>query len=95
MSRPRFSAGMHLQRHLLALQLLHRLFQQLHVHVETDRVDVPVLLAAQQVARAAQFQVQRRDLEARAQVGELLQRRQPLARDLASASVSGGTSRYA
>ncbi len=55
---------MDLQRHLLALQLLHRLVQQPHVRVEADRGDVPVLLAAQQVARAAQFQIERGDLEA-------------------------------
>ncbi len=44
---------------------------------------MPVLLAAQQVARAAQFQIERRDLEARAEIAEFLQRGQALARDLA------------
>jgi transcription-repair coupling factor (superfamily II helicase) len=38
---------------------------------------VPALLAAQHVARAAQFQIERRNLEARAQVAELLERGQP------------------
>jgi hypothetical protein len=38
---------------------------------------VPALLAAQHVARAAQFQIERRNLEARAQVRKFLQRRQP------------------
>ena len=45
--------------------------------------DVAVLLAAQQIARAAQFQIERGDLEAGAQVAEFLQRRQAFARDLA------------
>jgi len=45
-----------------------------HVHVEAHGVDVPVLLAAQQVAGAAQLEVERGDLEARAQVAELLER---------------------
>ena len=73
---------MNLRRDLFALQLAHRLFQHPHIHIEPDRIDVPVLLAAQQIARAAQFQIERRDLEPRAQIAELLQRRQPLARDL-------------
>ncbi len=72
---------MDLGRDLLALQLAHRLFQQPNVHVEADRVDVAVLLAAQQIAGAAQFQIERRDLEAGAQIAELLERRQALAGD--------------
>ena len=72
---------MNLRRHLFAAQLAHRVFQHPHVHIEADRVDMAVLLAAQQIARAAQFQIERRDLESRAQIAELLQRRQPLARD--------------
>ena len=52
------------------------------VHVEPDRVDVAVLLAAQQVAGAAQFQIERGDLEPRAQVAEFLERRQAFAGDL-------------
>ena len=73
---------MDLRHDLLALQLAHGLFQQAHVRVEADRVDVPVLLAAQQIAGAAQLQIERGDLEAGAQVAEFLERRQPLARDL-------------
>ena len=80
---------MNLERHLFTPQLLHRLLEQPHVHVESDRPDVPVLLAAQQIAGAAQFQVERRDLETRTEVAELLQRRQPLARDLAEFGVLG------
>jgi hypothetical protein len=56
------------------------------------RCHVPVLFAAQQVARPAQFQIERGDLEARAEVREFLQRRQPLPRDSVN-SPSGGTSR--
>ena len=40
-----------------------------------------VLLPAQQVAGAAQFQIERGNLESRAQVAEFLQRRQALARN--------------
>ena len=72
---------MNLRRDLFAAQFAHRVFQHPHIHVEADGVDVAVLLAAQQIARAAQFQIERRDFEARAQIAELLQRGQPLARD--------------
>ncbi len=41
-----------------------------------------VLLAAQQIAAAAQFQIERSDFEAGAQIAKFLQRRQPLARHL-------------
>ena len=66
---------------LLALQLPDRLLEQLHVHVEADRLDVPALLAAEQVAGAADLEVERGDAEAAAQVAELADRRQPLLRD--------------
>ncbi len=55
---------------------------------------MPVLFAAEQVARAAQFQVERRDLESGAEVAEFLQRSQSLARDLGQLGIFG-TSRYA
>ena len=42
---------------------------------------MPVLLSPQQIAGATQFQIQRRDLEPRAQIGKLAQRRQTFARD--------------
>ena len=73
---------MNLRRDLFALQLAHGLLQQAHVHIEADGVDMAVLLAAQQIARAAQFQIERGDLEPGAQIAELLQRRQALAGDL-------------
>jgi hypothetical protein len=40
----------------LALHLAHRLLQHRRVQLEADRLDVPALLAAQHVARAAQLQ---------------------------------------
>ncbi len=52
---------------LLALQLLDRLLEELHVHVEADGFDVAALLAAEEVAGAADLEVQRRDAEAAAQ----------------------------
>ena len=75
---------MDLRRHLLALQFADGFFQQPDIGVEAHRVDMAVLLAAQQIAGAAQFQIERGDLESGAQVAEFLQRRQPLAGDLAS-----------
>ncbi len=82
-------SGVDFERHFFAFQLVHRLLQQPDVHVEADRADVPVLFAAQNVAGAAQLQIERRDLEPRAQVAEFLQRGQPLARDLAQLRVGG------
>ncbi len=84
---PEIQRRVNLQRRLLALELVHRLFQQPDVHVEPDRADVAVLLAAQNIARAAQFQIERGDLESGAQIAELLERGQPLARDLAQLGV--------
>ena len=52
--------------------------EQLHVHLEADGLDVPALLAAEQVAGAANLEVERRDAEAAAEIAELLDRRQPL-----------------
>src|SRR6185312_17343664 len=43
------------------------------VHLETDGFDVSGLFAAEHVARAAQFEIERGDLEARSKVGELLE----------------------
>ncbi len=68
---------------------MHGLFQQPDVHVEADRADVAVLLAAQHVARAAQFQIERGDFEPGAQIAEFLERGQALARDLAQLGVGG------
>ena len=61
----------------------------MQVHVEADGGDVAVLLASQQIARAAQFQIERRDFEARAQIRKFAQRGQALARDLAQLGIGG------
>ena len=65
---------------LLALQLADGLLEQLHVHLEADRLDVAALLAAEQVARAANLEVERRHAEPAAEVGELADGREPLPR---------------
>jgi hypothetical protein len=79
----------------LALHLLHGGFKHGGVQFEAHRFDVPALFAAQHVARAAQLQIERRDFEPRAQVAELLQRRQPSPRNLRQLGVFSGISRYA
>ena len=56
---------------------------------------LPALLAAEQVAGAADLEVERRDAEAAAEIAELFDRRQPLAAPPATALSSGGISRYA
>ncbi len=86
---PQVERGVDLDRPLLALQFADRLFEQAEIHIEAHRRNVSVLFAAQQVARAAQFQIERRDLEARAQIRKLSQCRQPLARDFAQLRVLG------
>ena len=58
--------------HRLSLQLADRLFQEFRVHLEADRCDLSGLLAAQNVSCAADLQILRRDAEAGAEVGELL-----------------------
>ncbi len=52
-----------------------------------------VLLAAQEIARAAQFQIERGNAEARAQIGKFFQSGEALAGDLVVSSVSGSMSR--
>ena len=76
--------------HRLALELADRLGDHLAVEVEADRGDVARLLAAEQVARAADLEVAHRDLEARAEVGELADRLQPLVRLLGEHAVGAG-----
>ncbi len=65
------------------LSSLDRLGDELAVQVEADRGDVPALRAAEQVARTADLEVAHRELEARAEVGELADRLEPLVRLLA------------
>src|SRR5207237_675313 len=60
-----------------APQLLCSLLEHSQVQVDADGVQVAGLLRAQQVSRAAQFEVQRRQAKARAQVGELFERGKP------------------
>ena len=67
---------------LLALHLAHGLFEHRRVHLKADRLDVAGLFAAEHVAGAAEFEIERGDLESRAQVGELLERGQAAARNL-------------
>ena len=86
-SRPRLSAEWISGDDLLALQFADGFVEQADVGVEADRVDVAVLLAAQQVAGAAQFQIERGDLEAGAQVAEFLEGGQALAGDLGQLGV--------
>ena len=52
------------------------------VQLEADGFDVAALLAAEHVARAAQFEIERGDFEAGAEVTEFLERRQTPARDV-------------
>ena len=66
----------------LALHLAHGLFEHGGVHLEADGLDVAGLLAAEHVARAAEFEVERGDLEAGAEVGELFERGEAAAGDL-------------
>ena len=68
----------HLVLDLLPLQLPHGLFEQLHIEVEPDRLDVPALFPSEQVAGAADFEVERRNPETAAQVAELPNRGEPL-----------------
>ena len=64
----------------LVLQLPHGVFEQLAVHLVADGGDVPRLLRAEDVAGPANLEVAHADLEARAQLAELLDRLEPLLR---------------
>ena len=59
---------------LLAAHLVHGLVEHAAEHVEADARDVARLLAAEQIARAAQLEVERRDLEAAPELGVPLER---------------------
>ena len=69
-------------RRAVALQLADRLADHPHVQVEADPGDVPGLLAAEQVARAADLQVLQGDVHARAHLGVLGHGGQPFVRRL-------------
>ena len=51
--------------HRLAAELVHRLLEHLAEEVEADRGHVAALLGAEEIARAAQLEIERRDLESR------------------------------
>ncbi len=71
---------------ILALELADRLLRAVSRHVEPDRFDVSALLAAKQVARPADFEIECRDAESAAQIAELANGRQSPASDSARAS---------
>ena len=66
----------------VAAELRDRLADQPDVEVEADVGDVPGLLAAEQVAGAADLEVLHRDRHAAAEVGVLRDRGEPLVRGL-------------
>ena len=53
------------------LKFVYRLFQKLTVHFKADAGDVPVLLCAEQISRAANLQITHGDFKARAELSEL------------------------
>src|SRR5699024_7136631 len=63
---------------LLALLALDRLAEKLEVQIVADGLHVAVLLAAENVARAADLQIAHRNLEAGAELRELADRREAL-----------------
>ena len=66
----------------LALHLLHRGFKHGGVEFESNSLDVPALLAAQHVTCAAQFEIECRNFESRAEVAELFECCQAPARNV-------------
>ena len=78
---------------VFAFQLGDRALQHLAVKVEADGFDVAVLLAAEHVAGAAEFEIERGDVEAGAEIAEFFQGGQTLARDVGQSMSSGGTRR--
>ena len=72
-SWPRFKRRVAFRRYCFALSLRDRALHHLAVHIESHRLDMPVLLAAKKVPGAAQLQVERGDSEARSEIAELLQ----------------------
>ena len=69
---------MNFERHLFALQFPDRLLQQPYIGVVADCFNVPVLFAAEQVAGAAQLEIESGDFEAGAQVAEFFEGGQTL-----------------
>ena len=52
----------------------------LAIQIEANRADLAVLFAAQQISGAAQFQIERGNAEARAQIAEFFQSREAMPR---------------
>ena len=75
---PSWTSGSMSGSGVLAAQLAHGLLEQVRVELEPDGRDVPRLLLAEQVARAADLEIVRREPEAAAQVVQLLQHAEPL-----------------
>ena len=67
----------------LAFHFRNGALEHFRVEIETYGVDVAVLLAAQQIPRAAQFEIKRGNAESGAEVAEFLERREPAPRDRA------------
>src|ERR1700682_967408 len=74
---PEVDCGAHLGLRLLAFQGGYRSLHHLAVEVKSDRVDVAVLLASEQVSGASKFQVERGDAESRSESAEFLERGEP------------------
>ncbi len=72
---------------VFAFDLADGLFEHGGVHLEADGLDVAGLFAAEHVACAAQFEIERGDLEAGAEVGELLEGGEAAACDLGELGV--------
>ena len=83
------------KRRLFSLELTDGFFEQPQISVKTDGCNVAVLFAAQQVPGAAQFQIERGDLEPCSKVREFPKRGQALPSDFAQLRCLCGTSRYA
>ena len=75
-SCPRLSVARRSDSYRLALPFGHRPLHHLAIHVEADCFDVAVLLAAQQISGASQFQIERGDAEPRTEIAEFFQRGQ-------------------
>ena len=69
---------------------LHRLLEHGGVHLEADGFNVAALLAAEHVAGAAKFEIERGDFEARAEVGEFLERGEAAAGDFGELAARAG-----
>ncbi len=82
-------SGVDLGDDLLAAQFMHGFFEEADVHIEADGGDVAVLLAAQDVAGSAEFEIEGGDFEASAEVAEFFQSGEALAGDFAEFGVCG------